>query len=92
MDTDVALREFLQYTFGMLLAQPEEAVIRSEHRDNGSVAFNVGLSDDDVGRVIGRSGHTIASIRSLLQAGAERNGVKASLQVASNSGVDSSSE
>ena len=81
MDADAALLEFLQYTFSMLLSRPEEASIRSEHRENGDLVFSVGLHKEDVGRVIGRNGHTVAAIRSLLSAGATRAGKRVILRV-----------
>lgn len=92
MDSDVAFLEFLRYTFSMLLSRPEEASIRSEHRGDGDIVFHVGLHPDDVGKVIGRNGRTVAALRSLLEAGAMRAGVKATLRVeersAETTGVD----
>ena len=81
MDSDVAFLEFLRYTFSMLLSRPEQASIRCEHRSPGDVVYHVGLHPDDVGKVIGRNGRTVAALRSLLEAGASRAGVKATLRV-----------
>lgn len=81
MDSDVAFLEFLRYTFSILLSRPEEATIRSEHRGEGDIVFHVGLHPDDMGKVIGRNGRTVAALRSLLEAGAIRAGVKATLRV-----------
>jgi len=35
MDSDVALLDFLQYPFSILLSRPEEASILSKHRASG---------------------------------------------------------
>jgi predicted RNA-binding protein YlqC (UPF0109 family) len=81
MDSDAAFLEFLRYAFSILLSRPEEATIRSEHRGPGDVVFHVGLHADDIGKVIGRNGRTVAALRRLLEAGAIRSGVKATLRV-----------
>ena len=81
MDSHVALLDFLQYTFSLLLSRPEEASIRSEHRENGDLVFTVGLHPEDTGKVIGRNGHTVSAIRSLLEAGAEKAGTRVVLRV-----------
>ena len=81
MDSDVAFLEFLRYTFSILLTHPEQATIRNEHRGEGDIVFHVDLHPDDVGKVIGRNGRTVAALRSLLEAGAVRAGVKATLRV-----------
>jgi predicted RNA-binding protein YlqC (UPF0109 family) len=82
MDSSTALREFLEYIIGQLIEQPEEGAIAHELSDDGKHhKFVVTLTEDDVGHIIGRNGHTVSAIRSLLEAAADRDGQSVSLKV-----------
>lgn len=82
MDSSTALREFLEYIIGQLISQPEEGAIAHELTDDGKHHnFRVTLSADDVGKIVGKNGLTVSSIRSLLMAAAERDGQTVSLKV-----------
>ena len=86
MESDAALLEFLQYSLGHLATKPEETIIRCEHREDGDLVYRVTVSDEDAGRVIGREGRTISSLRGVLQAAGEKHGVRAVLKVYSADG------
>ena len=82
MDSATALREFLEYIIGQLIEQPEEGNIAHElSEDSKHHNFRVTLTEDDVGKIIGKNGHTVSAIRSLLQAAAHRDGQTVSLKV-----------
>ena len=82
MDSSTALREFLEYIIGQLIAQPEEGAIAHELSEDGKHhKFLVTLTKDDVGKIVGKNGHTVSAIRSLLIAAAERDGQSVSLRV-----------
>lgn len=82
MDSATALREFLEYIIGQLIEQPEEGNIAHELSEDGKHhTFRVTLTEDDVGKIIGKNGHTVSAIRSLLQAAAQRDGQSVSLKV-----------
>jgi len=80
MDSATALREFLEYVISQLIDHPEEAAI-AHHFERGKHFFRVTLNEEDVGRVIGKSGSTISAIRSLLDAAASNNRERVSLNV-----------
>lgn len=80
MDAPLALREFLEFTVGSLIDHRELASV-SQRQDGNRIYFDVFLHKDDVGHIIGRSGHTIRAIRSLMTAAAQREGLKVSLRV-----------
>ena len=83
MDSSTALREFLEYIIGQLIEQPEEGAIAHELSEDGRHHnFRVTLTEEDVGKIIGRNGHTVTAIRSLLAAAAQRNRQTVSLRVA----------
>ena len=59
MDSATALREFLEYIIGQLIAQPEEGAIAHELSEDGKHhKFLVTLTKDDVGKIVGKNGHT----------------------------------
>jgi uncharacterized protein len=63
-----------------LADQPQAvSVTESEHR--GTTLIEVFVSAGDVGKMVGRQGRTIAALRTLVSAAAERLGKKATLEV-----------
>ncbi len=82
MDSATALREFLEYIIGQLIQQPEEGAIAHELSDDQKHhTFLVTLTDEDVGKIVGRNGHTVSAILNLLNAAAAREGQTVSLKV-----------
>ncbi len=81
MDAPEALREYLSYVVANLIDHPQQASIAIGHGANGSTTFRVQLAQDDVKRVIGKHGHTISAIRSLLAVAAAKHKIKATLKV-----------
>lgn len=49
--------------------------------DHGRVEFQVETAPDDVGRIIGRRGHVIQSIRTLARAAAAKEGLEADVEI-----------
>lgn len=80
MNREGSLKKFLEYVAGFLVKHPGDLRIDHEFADDRHV-FRLTLNPDDVGRVIGRNGYTISSIRSLLNAAAERDGTRVVLKV-----------
>lgn len=71
---------FLEFVVKGLVDHPE--AVRIEETDqNGSIAYGLRLNPEDVGKIIGRKGVTINAIRSLLQVGAAKNGIRCSLNI-----------
>jgi predicted RNA-binding protein YlqC (UPF0109 family) len=63
-----------------LADQPQAvSVTESEHR--GTTVVEVFVAPNDVGKMVGRQGRTIAALRTLVSATAERLGKKATLEV-----------
>ena len=86
MDSSTALREFLEYIVGQLISQPEEGAIAHELSEDGTHhTFQVTLTKDDVGKIVGKNGLTVSAIRSLLIAAVERDGQSVSLKVVGSS-------
>ena len=81
MDAPLALQEFLEFVIGQLITDPEKARIAHETSEEGAIHFRVVVAEEDAGRIVGKNGYTISSIKSLLAAGAERSGLKASVKL-----------
>jgi predicted RNA-binding protein YlqC (UPF0109 family) len=74
------VKEFLRFVIGQLISRPEELVLREETR--GSVlCFLLELPRSEVGKVIGKQGHTIRAIRNLLASVAARHGQRVMLDI-----------
>lgn len=69
------MEEFLRYVICELTEYPDEVVI-TKSESSGTVTFRVGMRKTDLGRIIGRGGHTIHALRNLLQASAAKHKMK----------------
>jgi predicted RNA-binding protein YlqC (UPF0109 family) len=74
------MQAFLEFVVKGLVAQPDDVAITPVER-NGMTIYEVRVSPEDMGRIIGKQGVTINAIRSLLQAGAARKGLRCMLEV-----------
>lgn len=74
------MEEFLEFVIRHLISYPDEMVL-TRVESGRKIIFNLRLRQSDVGRVIGKHGHTIAAIRNLLEAAASRHGQRATLQI-----------
>lgn len=74
------MREFLEFVIRELIEFPDDMVL-TEIPSGRTVTFKLQLRRGDVGRVIGRSGQTIHSIRALLASSAARHGQRAALEI-----------
>lgn len=74
------MQEFLDYVVKALVSNPEEVTITPVER-NGMTIYELRVNPSDMGRIIGKQGVTINAIRSLLQAGSARKGLRCMLEV-----------
>ncbi len=81
MDAPEALREYLSYVVAHLIDQPQQASIAVGHNAQGATTFRIQVAQEDVKRVIGKHGHTLSAIRSLLHTAAEKHGIRVALKV-----------
>jgi uncharacterized protein len=78
------MQAFLEYVVKNLVAQPDAVTITPVEK-NGMTIYEVRVSPEDMGRIIGKQGVTINAIRSLLQAGSARKGLRCMLEVVDSS-------
>ncbi|HYR57164.1 MAG TPA: KH domain-containing protein [Chthoniobacteraceae bacterium] len=74
------MHEFLDYVIRNLIDFPDEMILTKIESPKKTV-FMLRLRQSDVGKVIGKHGHTIIAIRNLLAAAAARHGEKAALEI-----------
>ncbi len=74
------MRQFLEFIIRHLVEFPDEVML-SEIPDGRMTVFRLQMRQTDVGRIIGRNGQTIRSIRALLASAAARHGQKATLDI-----------
>lgn len=63
-----------------LVDHPDEVRITLGH-ERGALLLTVTVSPEDTGRVIGRAGRTIAAIRQIVRAAAQRGGQQVSVEL-----------
>jgi predicted RNA-binding protein YlqC (UPF0109 family) len=83
-DVTHRLRNFLQYVAVKLIDEPDKAQLKVAELGPKRLRFKLVLAQGDVAMLIGRNGFTASAIRSLLKAGAERDGVQVTLQIHSH--------
>lgn len=82
MDAAASIQEFIEFVIGALIDNPEQASIRRRFdEERSTVYFDVTLAEADVGRIIGKNGFVISSIRSLLDAAGEKNGCRVRIKL-----------
>ena len=74
------MQAFLEYVVKGLVQNPDAVNITPVER-SGMTIYELRLAPLDVGKVIGRQGQTINAIRSLLQAGSAKKGLRCSLEI-----------
>jgi uncharacterized protein len=74
------MESFLEFVIRQLVDAPEEVFI-TRLEQGRKLIFKVEMRQSDVGKVIGRNGHTIAALRNLLTAAAARTGHQVVLQI-----------
>ena len=85
METITAqFKDFIQYIALKFISDPSLAELRIGHTGEKKVSFRLVLSQPDVATLIGRQGFTASTIRSMMKAAAEREGIKCHLTIHSH--------
>jgi predicted RNA-binding protein YlqC (UPF0109 family) len=74
------MEEFLRYVIGSLVEFPEDVVIKKTETPS-TVSFLVAARVSDIPKIIGKSGHTIRALRTLLNASADKRNMTATLEI-----------
>lgn len=74
------MKEFIEYLVKNLVDQPEKVEVQCNQNDRG-VHVQVRVSQDDMGKVVGRKGVTIKALRTIVLSVCARVGQRVDLEL-----------
>jgi uncharacterized protein len=66
------VEDLLEFLARALVDNPDAVSGEGFDEDDGTVVLEIHVADDDVGKIIGRGGRTISSVRTVMRAVASR--------------------
>jgi predicted RNA-binding protein YlqC (UPF0109 family) len=66
------VEDLLEFLARALVDHPEDVTVEGFDEDDGTIVLELRVHDDDVGKVIGRGGRTVGSLRTVMRAVASR--------------------
>jgi uncharacterized protein len=74
------MKEMIEYLVKSLADHPDQVTL-AENETDDSILFELKISPDDIGKIIGKNGNTINAIRTVLQAAASSQKKRVKLEV-----------
>jgi len=68
------VKDLVEYLARALVDNPDEVTVESFEEDDGTIVYELRVAENDVGKVIGRSGRTVNALRTVVRAAATRDG------------------
>ena len=84
-------KTFIEYIVKELADHPDEVVVECSEDDKGSL-LKLSVSPLDIGRIIGRNGHTAQALRNVLRALGAKNNKHYNLKIVVNETKDESTD
>ncbi|KIH77931.1 RNA-binding protein (KH domain) [Geoalkalibacter ferrihydriticus] len=75
------MKELIEFIAKSLVEHPEAVSVVEEQGEDGTVLVKLVAAQDDMGRIIGKQGRTAKAMRTLLNAKATRENLRATLQI-----------
>lgn len=76
------MKELLISIVSGLVEKPEEIIVTADDKnEEGIIVYHLHVSEDDMGRVIGRQGRIAKAIRTVMRAAAARNEEKVQVEI-----------
>jgi len=66
------VEDLLEFLARALVDKPDEVSVEGFDEDDGTIVLEVRVAEDDVGKIIGRGGRTVSSLRTVMRAVASR--------------------
>ncbi len=76
----MALKDLAEYLIKSLADHPEEVEL-NEREEDDTILIELKISQEDLGKIIGKNGNTINAIRTVLQTAASSRKKRAKLEV-----------
>ena len=68
------MNDLVEFLARALVDEPDAVTVESFEEDDGTLVYEVTVAEDDVGKIIGRSGRTVNALRAVVRAAAVRDG------------------
>ena len=68
------MKDLIEFLARALVDAPDQVSVESYEDDDGTVVYEIRVAEDDVGKVIGRSGRTVNALRAVVRAASMRDG------------------
>ena len=68
------MKDLIEFLTRALVDHPDDVSVEAFEEDDGTIVYEVRVAEDDVGKVIGRSGRTVNAVRAVVRAAAMREG------------------
>lgn len=78
------MKELVEYLVKALAENPDEVVL-TESENEDTIFMELKLAQEDLGKIIGKSGNTINAIRTVVQAAASSHKKRAKLDIVNRS-------
>jgi uncharacterized protein len=75
--------ELLEYLARGLVDEPDAVRVERVEREDGMVLLRLHVAPDDVGKVIGRQGRLVRSLRTVVRAASTRSRERVAVEIAS---------
>jgi predicted RNA-binding protein YlqC (UPF0109 family) len=75
------VKDLVEFLARSLVDDPDGVEVDEFREDDGTVVCELRVGEDDVGKVIGRSGRTINALRAVVRAAATRDGQRVLVDV-----------
>ena len=80
MEAVAGIQEFVNYVVAGLADRPDRANV-SRRQEGERYVFDVRVDDDDIARLLGRSGNTVMAVRNLAAAAGAHQGLDVGVEV-----------
>jgi predicted RNA-binding protein YlqC (UPF0109 family) len=66
------MEDLLEFLARSLVDRPDEVSVEGFDEDDGTIVLEIRVAEEDVGKIIGRGGRTVSSLRTVMRAVASR--------------------
>jgi uncharacterized protein len=68
------VQDLIEFLARALVDNPDGVSVESFEEDDGTTIYELRVAEDDVGKIIGRSGRTVNALRAVVRAASVREG------------------
>lgn len=77
-------KNLLEYLVKNLVTNPDKVVVSEEEKESSKIVLHLSVDSTDMGRIIGKEGRIIRSIREILNSYGMKNSVKVLVNIEEN--------